>query len=66
MLFGKYSKLAEVLSVYKLVHKIRGKCAGLTDNVEIMGIRRSGFMGIKQRFMVMIGLVVLFWQQCPV
>lgn len=31
----------------------------MTDNVEIMGIRRSGFMGIKQRFMVMIGLVVL-------
>ena len=59
MLLCKYSKLAEVLSVYKLVHKIRGKCAGLTDNVEIMGIRRSGFMGIKQRFMVMIGLVVL-------
>lgn len=59
MLLCKYSKLAEVLSVYKLVHKIRGKCAGLTDNVGIMGIRRSGFMGIKQRFMVMIGLVVL-------
>ena len=48
-----------MLSVYKLVHKIRGKCASLTDNVKIMGIRRSGFMGIKQRFMVMIGLVVL-------
>ena len=31
----------------------------MTDNVGIMGIRRSGFMGIKQRFMVMIGLVVL-------
>lgn len=31
----------------------------MTDNVEIMGIRRSGFVGIKQRFMVMIGLVVL-------
>ena len=31
----------------------------MTDNVEIMRIRRSGFMGIKQRFMVMIGLVVL-------
>lgn len=31
----------------------------MTDNVEIMGIRRSGFMGIKRRFMVMIGLVVL-------
>lgn len=31
----------------------------MIDNVEIMGIRRSGFMGIKQRFMVMIGLVVL-------
>lgn len=31
----------------------------MTDNVEIMGIMRSGFMGIKQRFMVMIGLVVL-------
>ena len=31
----------------------------MTDNVEIMGIRRSGFMGIKQRFMVMIGLVLL-------
>ena len=43
VLLCKYSKLAEVLSVYKLVHKIRG----------------SGFMGIKQRFMVMIGLVVL-------
>ena len=31
----------------------------MTDNVGIMGIRRSVFMGIKQRFMVMIGLVVL-------
>ena len=31
----------------------------MTDNVGIMGIRRSGFMGIKQRFMVMISLVVL-------